>query len=93
MSVCRALARAGGRRCVCLPAGRFRPSLEGEPPGGGTEFSSGFRYGVSCSCPTHEHVDFCLLVTTATFTRTRALPRSAGRFRRAWTPAFRTFTP
>lgn len=35
MSVCRALARAGGRRCVCLPAGRFRPSLEGEPPGGG----------------------------------------------------------
>lgn len=81
------------------PSVRLPPSgpLPSQPGGRAarrrTEFSSGFRYGVSCSCPTHEHVDFCLLVTTATFTRTRAPPRSAGRFRRAWTPAFRTFTP
>lgn len=91
--------RVQGPRKGRGPSVRLPPSgpLPSEPGGRAarrrTEFSSGFRYGVSCSCPTHEHVDFCLLVTTATFTRTRAPPRSAGRFRRAWTPAFRTFTP
>lgn len=90
--------RVQGPRKGRGPSVRLPPSgpLPSQPGGRAarrrTEFSSGFRYGVSCSCPTHEHVDFCLLVTTATFTRTRAPPRSAGRFRRAWTPAFRTFT-